>query len=338
MKQFVHTGTLPTGKLNHICDVPGVLVGHQTIIQEDIRTGVTAILPHNRNLFLEKVTGNCFVMNGYGKSIGLMQIEELGQIETPILLTNTFAVGRVTDGLVHYLLDKNKEIGKKQGTINPVVLECNDGRLNNIRKIMITEADVRQAIASASTNSHQGSIGAGTGMICHGLKGGIGSSSRIIPIEGINYTLGVLVNSNFGHSSSRDLIVNGDPIGRQIAKERGVADQGSIIVVVATDIGLDANQLKRIIKRAAIGIGRTGSYIGHGSGDVFVGFTIANTFKNKKAFHTMNVLDNQYINLLFQGVVEATEEAIYQSMLASPAMDGYLTSVDSLTKWINQHD
>lgn len=335
-KRIGPVGELSSGLLNHLCDVPGVLVGHYTINQDPIHTGITAILPHGGNCFEEKVIASAYAMNGYGKSIGLLQIEELGQIETPICLTNTLAVGSVANGLVQYMLKQNQEIGKEKGTVNPVVLECNDGRLNQIRKIVLGEKEVELAIAQATSNSLQGSIGAGTGMICHGLKGGIGSSSRAIKIEDQTYYLGVLVNSNFGHSSSKDLIVKGDPIGKRIAKEKGLEDQGSIIVVVATNIDLDSNQLRRVIKRATIGIGKTGSFVGHGSGDVFVGFTTANKIKNDEAFQTVKVLNNRYLNRVFQAVVEATEEAIYQSMLSSPAMRGYLTEVESLAKWLKK--
>lgn len=339
-ERLVKVGTLPTGILNHICDVPSVLVGHKTIIHDNIRTGVTAILPHEGNIFENKVQASCYVMNGYGKSVGLMQVEELCEMETPILLTNTLAVGKVSNSLVNILLEENKEIGRSMGTVNPLVLECNDGRLNDIRTICITQEDVKEALQNASTNDNQGSIGAGAGMICHGLKGGIGSSSRQVVIEDKTYTLGVLVNSNFGHSSSKDLIVNGKPIGQTIyqSKHQGEEDKGSIIVVVATDIGLDSNGLRRVVKRASIGIGRTGSYIGHGSGDVFVGFSTANIISNHEssAFVKQKVLTNNYMNLLFQAVVEATEEAIYHSMLYSPEVKGYTTSVQSLQTWLNE--
>jgi D-aminopeptidase len=340
IERNITVGYLPTGPKNHICDVKGVLVGHSTCIYDDIRTGVTAILPHNGNLFTNKVIASSFVMNGYGKSIGLMQIEELGQIETPILLTNTFAVGKVSDALVQYMLEQNPELGLSLGTVNPVVLECNDGRLNNIRKIVLGKDQVLEAIKQANSEPLQGSVGAGAGMVCHGLKGGIGSSSRLISIQDKTYTLGVMVNSNFGHSQAKDLVVNGNPIGQKISQmlSSKEEDKGSIIVVVATDIGLDALQLKRIVKRASIGIGKTGSYIGHGSGDVFVGFSTSNVYNinNQAAFKKDEIMENRYINVLFQAVVEATEEAIYNSMLESPEVKGYLCTVGSLKHWLKQ--
>lgn len=332
--RIIPVGELPTGALNHICDVPGVLVGHYTLKHEDIQTGITAIIPSASNYFEEKLVASTYTMNGYGKSIGLLQIEELGQIETPILLTNTLAAGSVANGLVHYMMKHNLGIGEIDGTVNPVVLECNDGRLNHIRKVVLGIPEVEIAINSAIKSSIQGSIGAGTGMVCHGLKGGIGSSSRIIEINNKSYHLGVLVNSNFGHSSSKDLVVRGQAIGKKIANEKKEEDQGSIIVVVATDIGLDSNQLRRVIKRATVGIGRTGSYIGHGSGDVFVGFSTANKIKKENSFQSMKILDNRHMNKLFEAVVDATEEAIYNSMMMSPKVKGYLTEVDSLKDWI----
>lgn len=333
-KRLLPVGDINAGPLNHICDVPGVRVGHYTLIEDDIRTGITAIVPSFDNCYKDKLIASSFAINGYGKSMGLLQIEELGQIETPILLTNTLAVGSVANGLVHYMMKQNPGIGNVDGTVNPLVLECNDGRLNNIRKIVLGINEVENAINSADINLEEGSIGAGAGMICHGLKGGIGSSSRVIKIDNKDYYLGVLVNSNFGHSSSKDLIIRGEAIGKKIASDKKEEDKGSIIVVVATNIGLDTNQLKRLIRRCSIGIGRTGSYIGHGSGDVFVGFSTENRVKKNVVYQDLKVIDNNYMNLLFEAVVDATEEAIYNSMINSPKVKGYLDEVESLTRWI----
>ncbi len=291
-------------------------------------------MPSFDNCCKDKLIASSFAINGYGKSMGLLQIEELGQIETPILLTNTLAVGSVANGLVHYMMKQNPGIGNVDGTVNPLVLECNDGRLNNIRKIVLGINEVENAINSADINLEEGSIGAGAGMICHGLKGGIGSSSRVIKIDNKDYYLGVLVNSNFGHSSSKDLIIRGEAIGKKIASDKKEEDKGSIIVVVATNIGLDTNQLKRLIRRCSIGIGRTGSYIGHGSGDVFVGFSTENRVKKNVVYQDLKVIDNNYMNLLFEAVVDATEEAIYNSMINSPKVKGYLDEVESLKRWI----
>lgn len=339
MKRLIKVGRIPTGKNNDISDVEGVTVGHCTKIYDDIRTGITAILPHQDNLFTKKLLSASYVMNGFGKSCGLMQVDELNQLETPILLTNTLAVGSVANGLVSYMIANNPEIGRTEATVNPLVLECNDGELNNIQKVVLGQAEVNEAISKACSPIAQGSVGAGSGMICHGLKGGIGSSSRIIEFAGKTYTLGVLVNSNFGHSSGRDLIINNMPFSEIINKNTsgGQEDKGSIIVIVATDIGLSPNSLKRIIKRAAIGIGRTGSYIGHGSGDVFLGFSTANPLvKATSPFRSQVILNDDYLNILFQAVIEATQEAIYNSLLSSPKVNGFRKSVDCLGQWLDQ--
>ncbi|MFA7126119.1 MAG: P1 family peptidase [Bacilli bacterium] len=338
MKRIIQVGSIKTGPHNDISDVPGVLVGHSTLIHDNIRTGVTAILPHSLGMFTHKVVASCYVANGFGKSTGLVQIEECSTIETPILLTNTLSVGLVADGLVRYMVEENPNIGRSQSTVNPVVCECNDGRLNDIQQIVCDEHVVREALSNATSPIIQGSVGAGAGMVCHGLKGGIGSNSRQFELDGKTYTLGVLVNSNFGHSQGKDLIVKGKAMGPIIAPviARGEADQGSIIVVVATDVGLDAKSIGRVLKRVSIGIGRTGSYMGHGSGDVFIGFSTANLATEDTIFRPMMVLNDSHINILFQSVVEAVEEAIYQSMLLSPAVKGYRTSVHSLTEWATE--
>jgi D-aminopeptidase len=337
MKRLLSVGSLPTGPHNDITDVPGVLVGHSTLIHDDIRTGVSAILPHSGNLFTHKVVASSYVANGFGKSVGLMQINECSTIETPILLTNTLSVGLVADGLVRTMVEANPGIGRTQATVNPIVCECNDGRLNDIQRMVCGEKEVREAILSATSPALQGSVGAGAGMICHGLKGGIGSSSREFLMDGKTYTLGVLVNSNFGHSRGKDLIVKGKAMESFISPilSKGEEDKGSIIVVVATNVGLDAKSIERILKRVPIGIGRTGSYMGHGSGDVFLGFSTANIVTEDTPFRTITILNENYMNILFQSVVEAVEEAIYQSMIHSPAVKGYRTSVHSLTEWMN---
>lgn len=318
MKKFIEIGEFKTGRLNNICDVDGVLVGHSTIDEDNIHTGVTAILPHDRNLFKEKVVGASYVYNGFGKSIGLVQVEELGTIETPILLTNTLAVGKVADGLVSYMLKDNEDIGRTTSTVNPLVLECNDGSINDIQRRVLNENNVVEAIQNAGKEFAQGDVGAGTGMKCHGFKGGIGSSSRIIEIDGKDYTIGVLLNSNFGSSNGEDLIIKGRRMGHLIKnyhleKEE---DKGSIIVVIATDLPLDYRQLKRVCKRAELGIARTGSYAGHGSGDIMVAFSTKNIVKSnaKQAIINTQSFNDQYINKVFKAVVDATEEAILNSI------------------------
>ena len=339
MKRFIEIGEFKTGKLNNICDVDGVLVGHSTIDEDNIHTGVTAILPHNRNLFKEKVVGASYVYNGFGKSIGLVQVEELGTIETPILLTNTLAVGKVADGLINYMLKDNEDIGRTTSTVNPLVLECNDGSINDIQKRVLNENNVLEAINNAGKEFAQGDVGAGTGMKCHGFKGGIGSSSRIVEIDGKDYTIGVLLNSNFGSSNGEDLIIKGRRMGPLIKnynleKEE---DKGSIIVVIATDLPLDYKQLKRVCKRAELGIARTGSYAGHGSGDIMIAFSTKNIVESnsKQAIINRQSFNDQYINKVFKAVVDATEEAVLNSIFNAKEKISYTGKV---IKSINEYE
>lgn len=321
-KRIVKIGSLITGKNNNICDVPGVLVGHTTINTKENKTGVTAILPHNRNLFKEKVVCSSYVFNGYGKSIGLVQIEELGLIETPILLTNTLSIGKVTDSLISYMLKDNCV-----NSINPIVLECNDGSINNIQKRIIDDNHVFNAINNANIEFEQGNVGAGTGMKCHGFKGGIGSSSRIIEINNIKYTLGVIVNSNFGSSNGENLIFKGRKLGPLIKNYnlKKEEDKGSIIVVIATDAPLDSRQLKRLAKRSELGIARTGSYAGNGSGDIMIAFTTKNLVKNdsNNVESLKTCFSDNYLNPLFKACVDATEEAVLNSMLYAKGIESY---------------
>ncbi len=333
MERLIKVGSMRVGSFNDISDVKGVRVGHFTKIDGDIRTGITAIIPHEDNLFTKKLMGASYVMNGFGKSLGLIQVNELAQIETPILLTNTLAVGSVANALVSYMVELNPKIGKEEATVNPLVLECNDGLLNNIQKNVLGLNEVKEAIKKATSPIIQGSIGAGAGMVCYGLKGGIGSSSRLFDIEGKTYTLGVLVNTNFG--STADLMVSGEYIGKKIMHKISSDEKGSIIVVIATDVGLSHRSMERVIKRASVGIARTGSIIGHGSGDIFLGFSTANPIiKTNKAFRTEEVLSEEYLNILFRAVVEASEEAIYHSMLYSKKTVGYRAEVSSLADFL----
>ncbi|MDD4077861.1 MAG: P1 family peptidase [Bacilli bacterium] len=342
MKRYVEIGSLPIGQNNTITDVPGVLVGHLTLRNGDINTGITAVLPHNGNIYRDKVLAGCHVFNGFGKSLGLMQIEELGTIETPILLTNTLSIGAVANGLILYMLAQNSEICNSTGTVNPLVLECNDGYLNKIRNITLTNADVITAIENADVLFPQGNVGAGMGMRCLGFKGGIGSASRIVKIKDKIYTLGVLVNSNFQGSSYQELKTKGRNIG-ELMKEKsaGAADQGSIIVVIATDLPLNPLQLNRVAKRAEIGIGNTGGYAAHGSGDIIVAFSVSNKYHHFSDNHLFlrEVLHDDYLNLVFKATVEATEEAIINSMLHAQPLTGFLNrSVQSLSQYIELFD
>lgn len=334
----VKIGELPTGNKNNICDVNGILVGHSTVETDNIHTGITAILPHTGNMFKEKVVAACYSYNGFGKSMGLVQVEELGTVETPILLTNTLNIGKVSDGLISYMIKNNPEIGVTTGTVNPIVMECNDGSINEIQLRVLNENNVLESINNATDDFKQGNIGGGTGMKCHGFKGGIGSSSRIVKYNDQEYTIGVLVNSNFGSSNGKDLIFKGRYLGELIKNYnlKQEEDKGSIIVVVATDAPLDSRQLKRVCKRAELGIGRTGSYAGNGSGDIILAFSTANKVKhyNDSAIETITRFSDNYINQIFKATVEATEEAVLNSMLYSTGVKSFNgTYIKSLNEY-----
>ena len=327
MKRLVKIGEYETGIKNNICDVPGVLVGHVTIIDDVNKTGVTAILPHSGNLFREKVVAACDVFNGFGKSIGLVQLDELGTIETPILLSNALSASKVANSLISYMLKDNKDIGVTTSTVNPLVLECNDGSISQTQNRIITENDVFNAIINASDDFVEGTVGAGTGMKCNGFKGGIGSSSRIVKIKDKKYVLGVLVNSNYGASNGSELIFNGRKLGGLI-KDYNLAqeeDKGSIVIVIATNAPLDSRQLKRIAKRAELGVARTGSYGGNGSGDIMVAFSTENKVSHSPEYMEENVIrfSDSYLNSFFKATVDATEEAILNSMLNAKELRSY---------------
>ena len=332
-------GVLPTGQLNAITDVAGVRVGHQTIIRgENIRTGVTAILPHGGNLFQEKVPGAVFVGNGFGKLAGSTQIEELGEIETPILLTSTLSVPRVGDFLLDYLLalPGNENVQ----SINPLVAETNDGFLNDIRGRHIAKQDVFSAIETAKTGAiEEGAIGAGTGTIAFGWKGGIGTASRKFPAAFGGYTVGVLVQTNFGGV----LTIDGAPVGVELGKyylkealEKSAAvstkndlndsADGSIIIVIATDAPVDARNLKRMAARAMMGLARTGAAGTNGSGDYAIAFSTAPELRikpaNSNAPRDVKALPNDAMSPLFLAVIEATEEAILNSLFRATTVNG----------------
>ncbi|MDG5786880.1 P1 family peptidase [Evansella sp. AB-P1] len=334
-------GTLPAGPRNKITDVKGITVGHVTIKDKDIHTGVTAILPHQGNLFKEKVVGASHVLNGFGKTMGTVQINELGTIETPILLTNTLSVGNCATGLIKYTLRDNPEIGRTTGTVNPIVAECNDMYLNDIRHISINENHVYEAIRDAKVDYAEGAIGAGTGMKCFGLKGGIGSSSRVISIQGKTFTIGALALTNFGRL--HDLMINGKKIGESISNSMENSndmdkERGSVIIIVATDLPVTERQLQRIIKRCGIGLSHTGSKMGHGSGDIVIGFTTASTIAHDstKKILSHDFIHEEELDLAFHAVAEATEEGIINSLLASETTTGRAgKKLESLTEYIN---
>lgn len=319
-------GTLPPGRRNSITDVPGVLVGHCTLADRSIQTGVTAILPHNGNLFRDKVMAACHVINGFGKTAGTIQIEELGTLETPIVMTNTLSVGIAYDAVVSRMLAQNPDIGRTTGTVNPVICECNDGFLNDIRGGHVRQDHVWQALDAADADFAQGAVGAGAGMSCFGLKGGIGSASREIPLDGKPYLLGALVLANFG--LIEDLTIDGIKAGRVIkqieAEQTLQKEQGSIIVIIATDIPASERQLKRIAKRAAAGIARTGSFIANGSGDVVIAFSTANRVQHdeQRGIVPMQAVNENQINAIFRAAVESTEEAILNALLCARHTQG----------------
>jgi D-aminopeptidase len=333
-------GVLSPGKLNAITDVPGVLVGHSTLIKgDDVRTGVTAILPHAGNLFREKVPAAIFVGNGYGKLTGSTQVNELGEIETPILLTNTLNVPRVADALIDWMLalPGNEQVR----SINPVVAETNDSYLNDIRGRHVGREEVFAALRNASSGPvEEGSVGAGTGTVAFGFKGGIGTASRVLPQSAGGYTVGVLVQTNFGGV----LTMNGAPVGRELGRyylreqlePRRIGQQGrtqteaidqadgSIIMVVATDAPLDARNLRRLAARAMLGLARTGSPATNGSGDYAIAFSTApqSRIRASEVVRDTQVLGNEAMSPLFLAAVEATEEAIYNSLLRATTMTG----------------
>lgn len=330
-------GKLPSGENNLITDVKGIKVGHKTLDNGKIKTGVTAIIPHSDNIFEEKLMCSSYVINGFGKSIGLVQIDELGTLETPIILTNTLSVGTCSTALIKYMLKENEDIGVTTGTVNPVVCECNDGYLNDIRGLYVKEEDVFEAIESAKSEFQEGNVGAGTGMSCYHLKGGIGSASRIIKLDDKNYTIGSLVLSNFG--LKEDLIVDGIKVGEKILEsENEELEKGSIIIILATDIPLNERQLKRIAKRVPIGLARTGSHIGNGSGDIVIAFSTANRIKHYETSDIVNikVLNENIIDKVFRGVIECVEESVISSMLHSNETIGaFEHKRESLKKYID---
>ncbi len=311
---------LPPGPRNTIADVPGVRVGHRTRQQGTERTGVTVVLPHSDNLYREKVVAAQHVLNGFGKSTGLVQVEELGTIETPIALTNTFAVGTCATALIRHAIAANPDIGRKTVTVNPVVLECNDGYLNDIQALAVAEQDVADSLAAAGEDVAQGAVGAGTGMSAFGLKGGIGSASRVLELDGQPHHLGALILANFGRRD--DLRIDGRPL--PLPGGPSGADIGSICIVLATDIPMDSRQLRRVSRRAGVGLARTGSFLGHGSGDIVVAFTTANRVRHdeRRDLVDQRILNEPRIDPVFRATAEAVEEAILNAMVAAPAMDG----------------
>ena len=331
-------GRLPHGPLDKISDVPGVTVGHCTLADGNIQTGVTALLPHQGDVFHDKLLAASHVINGFGKTTGLVQIDELGTLETPILFTNTLSVGTVETALVKYMLARNPDICETTGSVNPVVCECNDSGLNDIRGLHVTEEHVFAALADCKADFAEGAVGAGRGMRCHGLKGGIGSASRQLELDGKRYTIGALVLSN--HAVFDDLIVAGTPIHDLLDKLIPPhEDKGSIITVLATDIPLSERQLRRLCRRALVGLSRTGSMCGNGSGEIVLAFTTANRVPHdsETAILPLQMLHDDAINPLFRAVAECVEESVLSSLLHAETVTGYHgRTVQCLTELLNQ--
>ena len=324
----IRIGEMEAGALGKITDVPGVRVGHATVDDAYSKTGVTVVMPCEDDPFTNKLTAASFVLNGFGKTAGLMQIDELGTLETPIALTNTLNVGIVHDALVGYMIERAAVDGSALTSVNPVVCECNDSSLSDIRRRAVTRAHVLSAIAGACLDFEEGDVGAGKGTVCHGLKGGIGSASRIVPVGEDKYTLGVLVQSNYGRLA--DLTVQGRRIGERIADEaaRAECDRGSIIMILATDLPVCSRQLQRIVKRMSVGLARLGSFIGHGSGEVMIGFTTANRMPaDGDEILCHKVLREDLIGGAFRAAAEACEEAVLRSMLCADRVVGWTGTV-----------
>ncbi len=322
----IQIGVMKPGLLNAITDVKGVKVGHTTLIYADsVRTGVTAILPHDGNLFQQKVPAAIYAGNGFGKLAGYTQVKELGNIESPVILTNTLNVSTGINAIIsHSLSQKGNE---QVQSVNAVVGETNDGYLNDIRGRHVKEADVINAINNASSGKvAEGNVGAGTGTVCFGFKGGVGTSSRQLPELLGGYTVGVLVQTNFGGV----LTVDGVPVGEELKKYylRDVLNEnpdGSCMIIVATDAPLDARNLERLAKRAFMGLAKTGGIASNGSGDYVIAFSTDSTMWipfNGPPLQSQKILSNDAMSPLFMAAIEATEEAIINSLLAAETMKG----------------
>ena len=328
-KHGIQVGRMTPGATNSITDVDGVMVGHTTLIEgENVRTGATAIVPHSGNLFHEKVKAGALTINGFGKAVGLPQINEFGMIETPILLTNTLNVGKVSDALISWVLPHYQRPDCSITSLNPIVAECNDSYLNDIQGRHVEKEHVFHALDTASADPvAEGVVGAGTGVSAFEFKSGIGSASRIVRLDGENYTVGVLSLPNFGRRE--ELVIKGVPIGRELRDyERSEPDseEGSIVIVIATDLPLSHRQLVRIAKRASFGIARTGGTCHNSSGEFVVAFTTANKVPHdsKRIFLEERRLNDAHsaINIVFQAVIEAVEESILSALFAAKTLAG----------------
>jgi D-aminopeptidase len=330
-------GALPSGPRDAITDVAGVTVGHCTLDEGAVQTGVTVLRPHAGDPYLQRVPAGVAVLNGFGKSIGLLQVEELGVLETPIALTNTFSVPAVAQAQILACIAANPECGRSLPSVNPLVFECNDGFLNDMQCMAVSQQHYLSALAAAASGSvEQGAVGAGRGMSCFGLKGGIGSASRQVPVVpaatggsgDAMHTVGALVLTNFGVTSK--LIVAGHPVGARLAAELGGAEhkpepeKGSIIMLIATDAPLDARQLRRLALRAGAGLARTGSFFGHGSGDIALAFSTAYTVPQLRdaPMPASTLLHDALLDGLFQAAADSVEQAILHALWHARAVTG----------------
>lgn len=329
LNSIPHIGQLTSGKLNLITDVPGIKVGHCTLSRDAIQTGVTVITPHGGNLFCDKVPAAATILNGFGKSIGLVQVDELGVLETPIALTNTFSVGAIAQAQIQQTIATNPQVGRSWSTVNPLVFECNDGYLNDIQAMALNETHYQQALTNASQHFEQGAIGAGRGMSCFELKGGIGSASRITTLNtGETYIVGALVLANFGRLPT--LTVAGKHLGtllqqRLKAQEGLTEEKGSIIMVVATNAPLSDRQLKRISLRAGVGLSRTGAFFGNGSGDISLALTTNYTLPQEisRPMPSVSFLHDALLDPLFQATADSVEQAILNALCHAETTTGF---------------
>jgi len=325
-------GELPPGPKNAITDVTGVKVGHCTIIRGSgplklgkgpVRTGVTAILPHGKNLLKEPVKAAYFDLNGCGGLMGSLQIREFGIVDTPIVLTNTMSMGNAAEGVIKYLLRSNPEVGNEEETIIPIVSECDDSYLNDAQGLHVREEHVIAAIEDAKETVVEGAVGSGTGMCCHDYKGGIGTSSRLVEVSDDRYTLGVLVMTN--HGDKEELRIDGVPVGMKLpAVEERRAGDGSIVIVIATNAPLDSRQLGRVARRSFLGMANVGSCSANTSGDIAVAFSTANIHERNKSvgLFTDHLIQDRDISPLFRAAVDCTAEAIVNSLFKAETVEG----------------
>jgi D-aminopeptidase len=327
-----HVGSLKAGPRDAITDVAGVTVGHHTLDEGPVQTGVTVVRPHAGDPYRDRVPAAAVILNGFGKSVGLVQLDELGVLETPIALTNTHSVAAVMQAQIRDCIDANPESGRSLQTVNPLVFECNDGFLNDIQRMAVSEQHYRRALAAAGADVAQGSVGAGRGMSSFGLKGGIGTASRQVPLAGSRCTVGALVLANFGKLAQ--LRVAGEAVGERLAARRAAAgengsdagpEKGSIILLLATDAPLDARQLRRLALRAGVGLARTGSVFGHGSGDIALAFSTAYTvpLSADRPMPAPALLHETLLDEMFQAAADSCEQAIYHALWHARPVTGH---------------